>query len=207
MGLDLEHHKPSIRILNDAFYLQPIGQDSFGELFEKQNGQGATVQGTTIELRANYNRKLQLETGFTIQTSEFDNAVEYIEGVEGIKEFIRTPNEYGFATLTFTPNKKINANINYVYTGSMKVPHFAGAPNQEVDEIISTQAFSELSAKFGYTIGIEKFSSNIELYAGVKNLFNAYQDQFDIGKNRDSNFVYGPAQPRTFYVGVKLSSK
>jgi outer membrane receptor for ferrienterochelin and colicins len=30
--------------LNDAFFLQPIGEDGFGELFEKQNGQGATVQ-------------------------------------------------------------------------------------------------------------------------------------------------------------------
>jgi len=193
--------------LNDAFFLQPIGEDNFGELFEKQNGQGATVKGATIELRVNYDRKIQLETGLTIQTSEFDNPVEYIEGIEGIKEFIRTPNDYGFATLTFTPNKKINANINYVYTGKMKVPHFAGAPNQEVDEIITSPRFSELSVKFGYTLNLEKVDSQMEWYGGVKNIFNAYQNQFDIGKNRDSNFVYGPAQPRTFFIGVKFKSK
>ena len=138
--------------LNDAFYLEPIGEDAFGELFEKQNGQSATVQGATIELRANYDRKLQLEAGLTIQTSEFDNPVNYIDGLEGIREFIRTPNEYGFASLNITPNDKINANLNYAYTGKMKVPHFAGAPNQEVDEIISSPSFSELSAKFGYTL-------------------------------------------------------
>lgn len=193
--------------LNDAFYLQPIGEDSFGELFEKQNGQGATVKGITLEVRANYDRKIQLESGFTFQSSQFDNPVEYIEGVEGIREFIRTPNDYGFATLSFTPNKKLNANLNYVYTGRMKVPHFAGAPNQEVDEIITSETFSELSAKLGYVLELKNLNSEIELYSGVKNIFNAYQEQFDIGKNRDSNFVYGPAQPRTFYIGVKLRSK
>ena len=193
--------------LNDAFFLQPIGQDEFGELFEKQNGQGANVQGVTLELRANFDKKIQLETGFTIQSSEFDDAVEYIEGVEGIREFTRTPNDYGYATLSFTPNKKFNANLNYVYTGKMVMPHFAGAPNQLVDEMYTSDAFSELSAKIGYTIGIEKMQSKLEFYCGVKNIFNSYQSNFDIGKNRDSNFVFGPSLQRTIYVGIKLMSK
>ncbi len=193
--------------LNDAFFLQPIGEDGFGELFEKQNGQGATVQGVTLELRANYDRKVQLESGITFQTSQFDTPVAYMEGVEGIREFVRTPNDYGYATLSITPHKKINANLNYVYTGKMKVPHFAGAPNQETDEIVVTDPFSEFNVKVGYTLAFDRANSNFEIYTGVKNLFNAYQDVFDIGKNRDSNFVYGPAQPRTFYVGLNLKSK
>jgi len=45
----------------------------------------------------------------------------------------------------------------------------------------------------------------MDLYAGIKNIFNQYQSDFDIGKNRDSNYIYGPAQPRTTYFGVKLS--
>ena len=193
--------------LNDAFFLQPIGQDEFGELFEKQNGQGATVKGVTLELRANLAKKIQFETGFTIQSSEFDNAVKYIEGVEGIRKFTRTPNDYGYATLSFKPSKKFNANLNYVYTGKMIMPHFAGAPNQLVDEMYTSDAFSELSAKIGYTIEIEKTQSNLEFYGGVKNIFNSYQSNFDIGKNRDSNFVFGPSLPRTIYVGIKMMSK
>jgi outer membrane receptor for ferrienterochelin and colicins len=39
---------------------------------------------------------------------------------------------------------------------------------------------------------------------GCKNVFNAYQHDFDIGKNRDSNFMYGPAMPRTYFVGIRL---
>jgi outer membrane receptor for ferrienterochelin and colicins len=193
--------------LNQAFYLQPIGEDEFGEVFEKQNGQGATVQGVTLELRANFDQKVQIETGFTLQSNEFDTAVEYIDGVEGITEFIRTPRDYGFATISFMPNKRFNANINYLYTGNMKVPHFAGAPNQEVDEIITSDSFSEVSLKVAYNFSIKKAQTNIEFYGGVKNIFNSYQENFDIGKNRDSNFVYGPGLPRTFFVGVKFSGE
>ena len=192
--------------LKDAFYLNPIGEDEFGELFEKQNGAGATVKGFTLEARANFDRKAQIEAGFTIQSSTFDEAVAYIDGVPGIKDFIRTPSDYGFATLSFTPNKKININLNYVYTGSMIVPHFAGAPNQEFDEMINSKPFSELNSKFSYTFLTNKSRSNLELYGGVKNIFNAYQSSFDIGKNRDSNFVYGPSQPRTFFIGLKIKS-
>jgi outer membrane receptor for ferrienterochelin and colicins len=188
--------------LNDAFTLAPVGEDDFGELFEKRNDQSATVNGSTIELRANYNRQVQLETGLTIQSSQFENKVQYIDEVEGIRDFIRTPNVYGFANLSINPNKNINANINYVYTGSMIIPHFAGAPNQTVDEIVSTPSFSDVSIKLGYKLPIIS-NTNLEIYSGIKNVFNSYQETFDIGKNRDSNFVFGPAQPRTFFVGIK----
>ena len=192
--------------LNNAFYLQPNGEDEFGFLFEKQNGQGATVKGTTLELRMNYDRKIQLEGGYTLQNNQFDEPVEYIEGIEGIRNFVRTPSNYGFAMLSFTPNQKINGSINYVYTGKMIVPHFAGAPNQAIDEITTVNLFSELNFKFAYAFTFNKPALKLELYFGIKNMLNAYQDQFDVGKNRDSNFIYGPAQPRTFFAGIKLIS-
>jgi len=193
--------------LNDAFFLQPIGADQFGELFEKQNGDGATVKGVTLELRFNYNRELQIEGGFTVQSSKFDEPVEYIDEVAGIREFIRTPNDYGYAIFSWMPNDKVNASLNYVYTGEMKIPHFAGAPEQTVDEISVSDPFSELSLKFGYTLPINTVDTNFEFFGGVKNIFNNYQDDFDSGKNRDSNYVYGPAQPRTFFIGLKMMSK
>lgn len=192
--------------LNDVFFLQPVGSDAFGELFEKQNGAGATVKGITVELRGNYNRQIQLEGGFTLQSSRFDDPVQYIDDFAGIREFIRTPNDYAFGILTFTPNQKWNATLNYIFTGTMKVPHFAGAPNQVVDEIFTSDSFSELSVKVGHKIPVEKLGNQIEFYGGIKNIFNAYQDDFDLGKNRDSNYIYGPAQPRTFFVGLKFSS-
>jgi outer membrane receptor for ferrienterochelin and colicins len=192
--------------LNDAFYLQPLGEDSFGERFEKRNGQGATVKGGLLELRANYAGLVQLETGLTLQSSRFDEAVQYIETLEGIQDFIRTPQEYGFATLSVRSSERINTNLSYTYTGSMLIPHFGGAPNQPFDEMVVTRPFSELNLKIDYSFSFPKLESQLVFFGGVKNLFNAYQQEFDVGKNRDSNFIYGPSFPRTFFIGLKMRS-
>ena len=44
----------------------------------------------------------------------------------------------------------------------------------------------------------------MQLSAGVQNIFNAYQTDFDKGWNRDSNYIYGPSQPRSVFLGVKM---
>jgi outer membrane receptor for ferrienterochelin and colicins len=192
--------------LKDAFFLQPLGTDEFGQRFEKQNGDGATVQGVTIELRGNYNRKIQLETGLTIQESLFDNPVEYAVDLPARKDFLRTPNVYGYGTLSFTPNKKLNASINMVYTGTMDLVHFAGAPEITEDTYVTADSFMELGGKIGYTFGLKKMDTGLEVFGGIKNIFNAYQSDFDTGKNRDSNYIYGPGMPRTFFVGIRIKS-
>ena len=58
----------------------------------------------------------------------------------------------------------------------------------------------------GYSFVFEVIDSGIELFGGVKNLTNAYQDDFDTGRDRDSGYVYEPGVPRTFYVGIRLLS-
>jgi outer membrane receptor for ferrienterochelin and colicins len=190
--------------LRNAFVLQNLGRDSFGEIFEKRNGYGASVRGVTLELRANYNKKIQIETGFTLQNSLFENEVEHVQGLSSTREFLRTPNQYGFANINYTPNSNWNINLNYVYTGSMQLVHFGGADNFSNDAMLESPNFSEFNTKIAYNFPLEKLKNNIEIYGGVKNIFNAYQNDFDIGKNRDSNYIYGPNAPRTFFVGLRL---
>lgn len=192
--------------LTDAFYLQPLGTDAFGERFEKRNGDAATVRGGTLEARANFNRKVQIEAGFTLQTSEYDTAVEYVEGLEAKKAFLRTPNDYGYATLSYTPNPRVSSSVNLVYTGTMQLAHFGGAPEQAEDVYVTSPTFTEISARSGYTFRLGDTGSGLEVFAGIRNLTNAYQSDFDSGKNRDSNYVYGPGLPRTYVAGIKLKS-
>ena len=193
--------------LNDAFYQFPLGTDNFGELFEKRNGPGATVQGITIETRANFDYVVQFDAGFTLQRSTFDQAVENIGGLEAKREFLRTPNNYGYATITYNPTKKWTISSSFVYTGAMLLAHFAGEnTGQTVDEYRKANSFLEVGFRISKTWEIAKIDSAIEVYCGVKNLFDSYQDDFDTGKNRDSNYVYGPALPRTFLFGLRLKS-
>ncbi len=193
--------------LKDVFYLEQIGSDEYGDLFEKRNGDAATIMGATLELRANYDRKVQFECGITLQSSKYDTAVAPggVDGLPLMRDFVRAPKEYGFAVLNFTPNKKWNATLNYVYTGKMKMPHVKGeGTGNDKTVLFTSEQFSEFSTKVGYTFSLPDFGSKVEVYGGVKNMFNSYQQRFDIGKNRDSNFIYGPALPRTVYLGLKL---
>jgi outer membrane receptor for ferrienterochelin and colicins len=192
--------------LNDAFTLVNIGSDSFGELFEKQNGDGATVKGITAEGRLNYNGIFQMDAGFTFQSSEFDTAVKNSDVLVAKKEFLKTPTNYGYATLTYTPNQRFKTAVNLVFTGQMDVLHLASNGNLVKDEYFASPTFTELGFKSSYTFNIEKLKTKIEIFGGAKNIFNAYQTGFDIGKERDSNFIYGPAIPRTFFVGLKFGN-
>lgn len=190
--------------LRHAFELENTERDDFGEVFTKKNGQGAAVRGLTLEVRANYNRIIQLETGFTLQKSNFDNPVAYLQGVEPTSTFLRTPNDYGFANLSITPGRKWNINLNCVYTGKMMLVHIGGAENFPFDQKTETRTFTELNSKISYTFHLHSLQNDIEIYGGVKNILNAYQSDFDKGKNRDSNYIYGPGMPMTILLGVKL---
>ena len=88
----------------------------------------------------------------------------------------------------------------------MEVVHYAGSPEQVVDEYVTSPEFFELSIKVGYTFSFDMLDTGLELFGGIKNLTNSYQDDFDTGKNRDSGYIYGPAAPRTFYLGLRLHS-
>jgi outer membrane receptor for ferrienterochelin and colicins len=193
--------------LDNAFFQFPLGEDEFGQRFEKRNGKGATVQGITIEGRANIDYVFEVDAGFTIQTSLFDEAVETIEGLPTKREFLRTPNNYGFATLAYTPTKNWSASANLVYTGTMDIAHFGGeGTGQLEDEYFTSPTFTEVGVRLGHTFVLEKTSTGIEVFGGVKNVFDAYQNDFDISKNRDSNFTYGPNLPRTFFLGLRIKS-
>ena len=149
---------------------------------------------------------MQIEAGFTLQTSLYSDPVEHIEGEELKREFLRTPNRYGYFSYSFTPGEHFNVSVTGVYTGPMQMVHFAGAPEQSFDAYVTSPDFFDLTLKAGYTFRFELVNSGLELFAGIKNITNAYQDDFDTGKNRDSGFIYGPSAPRTYFLGLRIRS-
>ncbi len=192
--------------LKDAFYLDPSGSDSYGDIFAKRNGAGATVKGLTMEFRVNLKQKVQLESGFTLQQSLYEEAVEYSENLPLIKEFLRSPDYYGFTTLSYSANTKLSFAANLVNTGAMSVLHLAGAPEQLEDEFLESPVFNAIGIKSTYIQVLKELGFKIEYSVGVKNLTNDFQQEFDSLKNRDSNFIYGPSLPRTIYFGLVLKS-
>lgn len=190
--------------LRNSFVLENVGNDPFGEIFEKRNGQVARVQGISAEYRFNYLKKIQLQAGFTIQQSIYDTAATVIFGQNPLRAFSRTPNEFGYVYGWAELTDKINVSLDAVYTGSMYVPHFGGAENFSRDSIVVSHPFLEVNTALNFKLKTLKNGIEWTISLGVKNLLNAYQQDFDTGKKRDSNYIYGPAAPRTVFIALRL---
>ncbi|BDD12166.1 TonB-dependent receptor (plasmid) [Fulvitalea axinellae] len=191
--------------LIDTFVFEEKGEDANGNtIMHKHNGGNSTVMGATLELRANYQEKIQAEAGLTLQSSLYDDEQEFLAGLPSTDEYMRTPKQYGFWTLTYFPMPETYISLSGVYTGNMIVPHMAGAPGVTEDEYFDSPDFWETHLKISKEFHLDRIGQQIEVFAGIRNVFNAYQDDFDKGKDRDSNYIYGPSAPRTYFFGVRF---
>lgn len=170
-------------------------------IYTRENAdQGAIVQGVNLELNVVTKSKLNLTAGFTLQQSYYEEPQDFDE-----KRFLRTPDQYGYVTTEWLLSKRWATSITFNYTGPMLVPYFGEkAPNPDVGELIKTGSFYDLGLKLQYTVRIN--GASLQIFGGVKNLFNSYQNDFDEGVNRDPGYVYGPINPRTLYVGLKIGN-
>lgn len=191
--------------LNDVFVLEEIGKDEQGNIIkERRNGSGAKVMGLTLEGKSVLSSWLSLQAGATLQRSRYNEPEKWSENenVPTEKKMFRTPNTYGYFTATLTPLKHFTASLSGTYTGSMLVQHLAGYI--PMDKVVNTPNFFDMNIKLAYDFHIYK-DINLEVNAGVQNIFEAYQSDFDQGPNRDSAYIYGPATPRSYFAGIKIS--
>jgi outer membrane receptor for ferrienterochelin and colicins len=201
--------------LDDVFYLQNIGTDVNGNsLQERRNGSGAEVYGVNLDGKIAHGRDASLQVGFTVQRSRYKELTSWSEdeSVAGTRNMPRTPDCYGYFTFTAAPFKNFDLSLSGVYTGRMHVPHFA--PTDEIpadfpyqyitkDEMVHTPDFFDFNTKLNYTFVLNEHMK-IQLNGGVQNMFNAFQKDLDKGMYRDSGYFYGPTQPRTFFLGIKI---
>ena len=193
--------------LDNVFALRQLDRpDAQGNTVqERYNAYGAKVFGLNIEGKAMFTRWFSLQAGFTIQKSLYDEAIAWNDEVpeQKYKKMMRSPNRYGYFTATFTPVKRFTASITGNYTGSMLIGHAAGSGVEE-PKAVDTPDFMELNMKLAYDIPVSK-NLTLQVNGGIQNIANSYQKDFDKGWNRDSNYIYGPSLPRSYYVGVKIN--
>lgn len=201
--------------LKDVFYLQNVGSDAQGNtLQERRNGSGAKVYGVNLDGKIAHGRDASLQVGFTVQRSRYDELTYWSEdeSVAATKNMPRTPDCYGYFTFTAAPFKNFDISLSGIYTGRMHVPHFA--PTDEIpadfpytyinkDELVHTPDFFDFNAKLNYTFVLNEHLK-LQINGGVQNIFNAFQKDLDKGIYRDSGYFYGPTQPRTYFIGIKL---
>ena len=188
--------------LSDVFVLENIGERDGILIKERRNGSGAKVLGLSMEGKMAYLSLFQLQAGVTLQQSRYDEPEKWSETAPAEKKIFRTPNTYGYFTATYTPIKPLSLSLSGTYTGSMLVQHMAGYIDKDV--AVNTRDFFDMGVKVAYDFKLYK-SVDLQLSAGVQNVFNAYQNDFDQEVERDSGYIYGPAAPRSYFAGIKIS--
>ncbi len=224
--------KTQVEFLTEGFYtiLQNPFANRFGVpdsagnvLYTRVNASsGAEVYGVNLEAKIAPSKAYNMQAGFTLQRSLYQEAQEFDE-----KRFLRSPAAYGFFIGRWKPTSLLTVSVNGKYTGSMLVPHFGPeVPGQDDDQqayqevtdamargdiiqgdqLVVTSRFMDIGFKCTYDYVMYE-GIVMSFSAGINNIFNAWQNDFDTGKYRDPGYIYGPRMPRTVYVGIKMANK
>ncbi len=192
--------------LQDVFVLEALETDANGNMIvERRNGSGARVMGFNLEQRTEIGSKTSVQSGLTLQRSRYFEPEVWSEDPEAepLHQLPKSPDIYGYVNISHMANARWSKSLSLKYTGPMKALHFAGFV--EKDQIKDTPAFLELDLRTSYTINLSgKWQMRLE--AGIQNILNSFQRDFDKGMFRDAGYMYGPMRPRTYFMGLKINS-
>jgi len=170
-------------------------------LYTRKNAEdGAVVKGINIELKLRPLRNFSLTSGFTVQSSMYDVTQQFTR-----KEFFRTPSDYGYFNIDWNFVQNAGLSATGTYTGRMLVPYFGPLTDPDIGELRKSDPFFDLGSKIHYDIKLN--GASLQLFTGIKNIFNSFQSDFDSGIDRDPAYIYGPVSPRTVYFGIKIGNE
>lgn len=188
--------------LDDVFALKEIGFENGILIKERHNESGARVVGGNLEGKVAWKNIFQLQLGVTAQNSRYKEAWPWSDDVTPTRKMFRTPDLYGYMTASYNPTRQLTLALSGTYTGSMLVEHHAGMIAQNVT--METPDFWDMGFKAAYELKVYS-SFSLQINAGVQNMLNSFQKDFDSGADRDSGYIYGPTLPRSFFMGIKLT--
>lgn len=197
--------------LNDVFTLVNNREETDDEgnnyIYKtRRNGSGAEVGGITTEIKLGIPDIFDVQLGYTFQKSQYVEPEQWSDDVEAQRRMFRSPDHYGYLNSNFYITKKLHASLFGTFTGPMLVQHAAYTTINGIempDSEVVTPSFWDFGLKVGYTFNLSQLIK-LEINAGIKNIFDSYQRDLDIGAGRDSAYIYGPSLPRTYFFGVKL---
>ncbi len=188
--------------LTNVFALVDAGYDDSGnKLLERVNAHNARIGGLNAEVRLAKDTKFNFQAGYTFQKSLYTEPYQWSPDVKAEKTMHRAPDQYGYIIADYSPLRQLTFSANTTITGPMLIQHYAGVIDTDRNE--TTPTFVDLSLRVSYDFNISR-STKMEVSFAVKNIFNEFQSDLDYGVNKDSKYFYGPALPRSYFVGIKF---
>lgn len=192
--------------LKDVFFLEENGRDPLGNwLFTRRNGSGATVAGINLEGSLSFSDKLWMQVGYTWQRSRYKEPEQWSDNPSIIpqRKMFRTPDHYGSFNLDYDPIRNLKFSLSGIFTGPMLVQHL-GDEDGRPDLQKKTPSFFELGIRVAYDFNLSR-TVRMQVNGGVKNVLDQFQKDLDWGGSKDAGYIYGPALPRTYFIGLKFS--
>ena len=166
--------------------------------FTRVNSGKAKVYGVEVNLGYGIAETFQVQVGYVEQRSRFDRPEPDFDS----RDFFRTPNRYGIASMTWRLPHFVALFLGAKFTGSMKVPHYAGFIPSDRLEITPSFIALDASISRSFEVGPD-FKTTLSF--GSKNVTDSYQKDLDQGAERDAGYVYGPRFPRSIYSSFRIA--
>lgn len=194
---DVEFYHTDIR--NTFQVSDVVFTDVAGNAFKlRENAGRAYVQGFEANALYRINSYWTVQGGVTLASAQFKEAVEILDD-QFERRFIESPRWSGVAQLNYRNAELFDWFLGVVYTGPMI------AVNQE-EEFINrdTGHFFVVDTSFSRSWSLGNRRTELNLTAGVRNLFDERQTDLPTGPERDAGYFYGPRFPRSFFVTAAL---
>jgi outer membrane receptor for ferrienterochelin and colicins len=169
-------------------------------VYTRENSEGSSIYGLEWDLSYELNEYWSFNAGIAYNHTRYDEAQEVLTGLFTDK-YNKTPDWTGMLQANYSNPDFIDGFLTLLWTGDMEVAHILDTiDDEDYGEIV------EANDSFVVNIGISKKfalsdSIDLTLRAGINNLFDDYQDDFDTGADRDPGYIYGARAPRTYSIG------
>lgn len=186
--------------LNDVFQLRELEDPTTANrILERTNGPGSRFRGIEFNGQWRPHAWVSLRGGGTFQHARYDEP----EPIFGSLRYFRTPNQYGYAGIDFDLPHHLELLNTFEFTGSMRVPHYAGYIG--ADRLETSGSFQVWNLVVARTWSLGKSEkTSVRLYVRANNILQSFQNDFDQGPDRDSTYVYGPLTPRGAVLGMTV---
>lgn len=190
--------------LSDTFFLGKIEQASDGSLLRtRSNAGGSRVLGAEISASYRLASSLRLlASGVYLDARYDDGQTVFDDGATMLttRRYLKSPQWSGVGQILWDATPNLDVFVALRYVGHMDVL------NNRVGEIRRTNDFlvPDLTVTRHIALNVDG-SREVDLTLGIKNVTDVRQRDLEVGATRDSDYVYGPRLPRTFFVRLNAS--
>lgn len=183
--------------LKDTFFLGNIQEGGNGELFQvRDNVGGSSVVGAEISASYQVSERLRLLLGGAYLCARYaDSQLIFDNGERQIstRDYLKSPRFAGIAQAIWEMAERLDLFVALKFTGPMDVL------NNRIGELARTPRFLVADASVTRHIPLGG-GQEADITLGVRNITDSRQSDLEVGALRDSDYVYGPRQPRTLFL-------